>query len=90
MTTVKFSQPTLKLPKASCSENNPLPYCVSEIQLRFLLLAAKRILTDEIVKSSLGTKSTRKGSLYFYNKSYYKELPPSRDGSNTSQDSGFL
>ena len=60
MTTIKFSQPTLKLPEASCFENNPLPYCVSEIQLRFLLLAAKRILTDEIVKSSLWTKSTRK------------------------------
>lgn len=54
----EFSQPTLK-PSWTC-ENNPLPYCLSEFQLSFLLLAAKRIITENIVKSNLDTSTSKK------------------------------
>lgn len=55
--TTEFNQPILK-PSWTC-ENNPPPCCLSEFQLRFILIAAKRISTDNIAKSSVGT-STRK------------------------------
>lgn len=85
----EFNQPTLK-PYWTC-ENNTLSYCLSEFQLRFLLLATKMTFTDEVVKPTLGTTSTRKERVYnptIYYKKHSKVLFLSFNGSITSQVSG--
>lgn len=59
MNNPELNQPTLK-PFQIC-ENVPLPYDLSEFQLRFLLLVAKRIFTGKALKSSLRNNKHQKG-----------------------------
>ena len=71
-------------PSWTC-ENNLLSYCLSEFRLRFLLLAAKRILTDKVGKSSLGTTELEREeniNLDGYKKNQSKVPSPSSHGSN--------